>query len=242
MTRLDLLLVERGEFTSREKARRTIMAGRVKVDGRLVDKPGAAVAPGARLEVAAPAEPFVSRGGRKLAHALDHFGVDPAGAVCVDVGASTGGFTHCLLERGARRVYAIDVGYGQLDYALRRDPRVVVMERVNARALTPGDLPEECDLATVDVSFISLTKVLPAVTSLVRRGGRLIALVKPQFEVGKGQVGKGGVVRDEVLRREVIERRIVDFEAAGLSCHGWIDSPIRGARGNLEALVLLERP
>jgi 23S rRNA (cytidine1920-2'-O)/16S rRNA (cytidine1409-2'-O)-methyltransferase len=242
MTRLDQLLVERGEFTSREKARRTVMAGRVKVDGRRVDKPGATVAPEAVLEVEAPAEPFVSRGGRKLSHALDHFGIDVTACVCLDVGASTGGFTDCLLQRGARRVYAVDVGYGQLDYGLRRDERVVVMERVNARSLAPGDLPEECDLATFDLSFISLTKVVPAVVPLVRPGGRLIALIKPQFEVGKGRVGKGGVVRDEALRSEVIALRIRDLEAEGLTCRGHVDSPITGARGNLEALALFERP
>ncbi len=241
MTRLDQLLVERGKFASREKARRTVMAGRVKVDGRRVDKPGAAIAAGAVLEVEGPAEPYVSRGGRKLAHALDHFGVDVADAVCLDVGASTGGFTDCLLQRGARRVYAVDVGYGQLDYGLRRDERVVVMERVNARALEPGDLPEACDLATFDLSFISLTKVVPAVVPLVRSGGRLITLIKPQFEVGKGRVGKGGVVRDEALRDEVIVQRIEDLEALGLACAGRVDSPITGARGNLETLALFER-
>ncbi len=242
MTRLDQLLVERGEFASREKARRTVMAGRVKVDGRLVDKPGAAIGPGAVLEVEGALEPYVSRGGRKLAHALDHFGVDVSGAVCLDVGASTGGFTDCLLQRGARRVYAVDVGYGQLDYGLRCDERVVVMERVNARALAPGDLPEACDLATFDLSFISLTKVVPAVIPLLRPGARLITLIKPQFEVGKGRVGKGGVVRDEALRTGVIELRISDLEAVGLHCHGRVDSPITGARGNLEALALFERP
>lgn len=242
MTRLDQLLVERGEFTSREKARRTVMAGRVKVDGRQVDKPGAAVAPDAMLEVEAPAEPYVSRGGRKLAHALEHFSVDVAGTVCLDVGASTGGFTDCLLQGGARRVYAVDVGYGQLDYGLRCDERVVVMERVNARSLSAGDLPEKCDLATFDLSFISLTKVVPAVIPLVRSGGRLIALIKPQFEVGRGRVGKGGVVRDEALRNEVIALRIHDLEAEGLRFRGRVDSPITGARGNLEALALFERP
>ena len=242
MSRLDQLLVERGSFTSREKARRTIMAGRVRVDGRLVDKPGSAVAADAKLEVVGPAEPFVSRGGRKLARALDHFAVAVEGLVCLDAGASTGGFTDCLLQRGAERVYAIDVGYGQLDYGLRNDPRVVVMERTNARQLTPEDIPERCDLATFDLSFISLTKVVPAVARLVRSGGRLITLIKPQFEVGKGRVGKGGVVRDDVLRKKVIVERIDDLEAIGLTCQGWIDSPITGARGNLEALALFSKP
>jgi 23S rRNA (cytidine1920-2'-O)/16S rRNA (cytidine1409-2'-O)-methyltransferase len=242
MTRLDLLLVQRGDFESREKARRTIMAGRVRVDGRVVDKPGAPVGPDAAVEVAAPAEPFVSRGGRKLAHALDHFAVDVTGAVCLDVGASTGGFTDCLLQRGAARVYAVDVGYGQLDYGLRRDDRVVVMERVNARHLAPGDVPEPCDLATFDLSFISLVKVVPSVAALVRSGGRLVTLIKPQFEVGKGRVGKGGIVRDETVRRDTIEQRVADLEAVGLHCAGWIDSPITGAQGNLEALAVFSKP
>jgi 23S rRNA (cytidine1920-2'-O)/16S rRNA (cytidine1409-2'-O)-methyltransferase len=242
MSRLDQLLVERGECASRERARRTIMAGLVRVDGRVVDKPGTAVGPEARVEVAGPGEPFVSRGGRKLAHALDHFALSVTGAVCLDVGASTGGFTDCLLQRGAGRVYAVDVGYGQLDYSLRRDERVVVMERVNARHLSPSDLPEPCDLATFDLSFISLVKVVPAAAALVRPGGRLVTLIKPQFEVGKGRVGKGGVVRDETVRREIIEQRVEDLEAAGLRCSGWIDSPITGAQGNLEALAVFSKP
>ncbi len=170
--RLDQLLVERGLFPSREQARRAVMAGTVEVEGRRVDKPGTAVAVESRLAVLAPKEPFVSRAGRKLAHALDHFGVDPAGWVCLDVGASTGGFTDCLLQRGAARVYAVDVGYGQLDLRLRNDPRVVVMERINARNLAPDALPEPCDLITIDVSFISLLKVVPALLPhLVSRRG-----------------------------------------------------------------------
>jgi len=241
VTRLDQLLVQKGEFPSREKARRTIMAGKVRVDGQVVDKPGTSIGPSASIEVAEPAEPFVSRGGRKLAGALDHFAVAVDALVCLDVGASTGGFTDCMLQRGALRVYAVDVGYGQLDYSLRQDERVIVMERVNARHLTVDDLPELCDLATFDLSFISLSKVVPAVARLVKPGGRLITLVKPQFEVGKGRVGKGGIVRDEAVRREVIEERVAELEAAGLESHGWIDSPITGARGNLEALALFTR-
>jgi 23S rRNA (cytidine1920-2'-O)/16S rRNA (cytidine1409-2'-O)-methyltransferase len=212
-SRLDQLLVERGLFPSREQAKRAVMAGLVSVDGRRMDKPGTAVGAAAALEVAAR-EPFVSRAGRKLAHALDHFGLDPAGWVCLDVGASTGGFTHCLLERGARRVYALDVGHGQLDARLRHDPRVVVMERVNARHLAADALPEPCDLITVDVSFISLLKVVPALLAHLRRpatavaggrGGYLLTLIKPQFEAGRGAVGRGGILRDEALRRRVIE-------------------------------------
>src|SRR5690242_1972804 len=172
--RLDQLLVERGLFASREQARRAVMAGTVQVEGRRVDKPGTAVAQEAHLEVLAPREPFVSRAGRKLAHALDHFGVDPAGWVCLDVGASTGGFTDCLLQRGAVRVYALDVGYGQLDQRLRNDPRVVVMERINARNLDPDALPERCRLVTIDVSFISLLKVVPALLPHLEPGGLLL--------------------------------------------------------------------
>jgi 23S rRNA (cytidine1920-2'-O)/16S rRNA (cytidine1409-2'-O)-methyltransferase len=202
--RLDQLLVERGFFPSRERARRAVMAGTVEVEGRRVDKPGTAVVADARLAVAAGREPYASRAGRKLAAALDHFAVDPAGWVCLDVGASTGGFTDCLLQRRAARVYALDVGYGQLDQRLRNDPRVVVMERVNARHLAPDALPESCRLATVDVSFISLRKIVPALLPHLVPGGLLLALIKPQFEAGRGAVGKGGILRDESLRRQVI--------------------------------------
>jgi 23S rRNA (cytidine1920-2'-O)/16S rRNA (cytidine1409-2'-O)-methyltransferase len=242
-SRLDQLLVERGLFPSREQARRAVMAGLISVDGRRVDKPGTAVGGGAALAVAAR-EPFVSRAGRKLAHALDHFGIDPAGCVCLDVGASTGGFTHCLLERGARRVYALDVGHGQLDQRLRQDPRVAVMEGVNARHLAPGALPEPCDLITVDVSFISLAKVVPALLPHLRTGGLLLTLIKPQFEAGKGAVGKGGILRDEALRRQVIEETAGGLAALGgleLAGGGWFDSPVAGIGGNREAFALLRR-
>lgn len=242
MTRLDQLLVERGDAPSREKAKRTIMAGRVQVDGRRVDKPGTDVPAGADVTVEARAEPFVSRAGRKLAAALDHFEIDPAGAVCLDVGASTGGFTDCLLQRGASRVYAVDVGYGQLDYRLRSDPRVIVMERVNARHLDPATVPETVDLVTCDLSFISLGKVVPALLPVLRPGGRLVALVKPQFEAGRGRVGKGGVVRDEGVRREAIDGCCRELEALGLELAGCIDSPVAGARGNREALALFDKP
>ncbi len=242
MGRLDRLLVSRGLFRSREQARRAVMAGAVAVDGRRADKPGRAVADNAELELLAPREPFVSRGGRKLEAALDHFGVDPAGAVCLDVGASTGGFTDCLLERGARRVYAVDVGYGQLDYKLRRDPRVVVMERVNARHLAADALPEAADLITMDLSFISIVKVVPALLPHLAPGGRLLPLVKPQFEAGRGQVGRGGVVRDAALRRSVVEERIADLAAMGLEARGTFESPVPGARGNVEFFVLLAGP
>jgi 23S rRNA (cytidine1920-2'-O)/16S rRNA (cytidine1409-2'-O)-methyltransferase len=245
--RLDQLLVHRGLFPSRERARRAVMAGTVRVDGRRVDKPGTAVAEPCELTLAAPGEPFASRGGRKLAGALDHFiaafpALDPAGAVCLDVGASTGGFTDCLLSRGAVRVYAVDVGYGQLDLRLRRDPRVVVMERVNARYLAPADVAEPCDLATVDVSFISLTKVVPALVPLLRPGGHLLALVKPQFEAGRGVVGKGGVLRDEEVRRRVVGDCAAALAALGLEGLGVTDSAVTGASGNREAFALLRRP
>ena len=231
------MLVERGLFASREKARRAVMAGVVDVGGQRIDKPGTAVREDAELSVR-ESEPFVSRAGRKLDAALDRFDIDPTGLVCMDVGASTGGFTDCLLERGAERVYAIDVGYGQLDMRLRDDPRVVVMERVNARHLQPGDLPEACDLITVDLSFISLAKVVPALIPHLAEGGRLVTLIKPQFEAGRQQVGKGGIVRDEAVRQSAIDSTARQLEAFGLRRIDLFDSPVTGARGNREALAL----
>ncbi len=241
--RLDLLLFELGHFPSREAARRAVMAGLILVDGRRVDKPGSQVAAEATVEVTGPKEPFVSRGGRKLAHALEHFAVDPAGCVALDVGCSTGGFTDCLLQRGARRVYAVDVGYGQLDHRLRQDRRVVVMERTNARHLARDAIPEQCDLITVDVSFISLLKVVPALLPFLAPGGRLLALIKPQFEAGREQVGKGGVIRDQAVRRRVIDRRAAELASLGLRLAGIVDSAVVGAKkGNREAFALLRRP
>ena len=240
--RLDHLLVQRGLFPSREKARRAVMAGVVEVAGRRVDKPGAEVGEAEAVTVQGPREPYVSRGGRKLAGALESFAVEPAGRVCLDVGASTGGFTDCLLQRGAARVYAVDVGYGQLDYGLRRDPRVVVMERVNARNLAPGDLPERCDLVVVDVSFISLGKVVPALLAHLAPGGLLLALVKPQFEAGRGAVGKGGILRDDALRRRVVQETVAGLAALGLEPMGAVDSAVAGAGGNRECFALLRRP
>ncbi|HVS12413.1 MAG TPA: TlyA family RNA methyltransferase [Thermoanaerobaculia bacterium] len=238
--RLDQMLVERGLFASREKARRAVMAGLVTVDGCRVDKPGTPIKGGVALEVAAR-DPFVSRAGGKLAHALDHFGIDPAGRACLDVGASTGGFTDCLLQRGARRVYALDVGYGQLDPRLRADPRVVVMDRVNARRLQSDALGEPCDLITVDVSFISLAKVVPALVPHLAAEGILLTLIKPQFEAGREQVGKGGVVRDEEVRRRVIAQRAEALVALGLRCLGTVDSAVPGAGGNREAFAAFRR-
>ncbi|HEV8628708.1 MAG TPA: TlyA family RNA methyltransferase [Thermoanaerobaculia bacterium] len=239
--RLDQLLVARGLFASREQARRAVMAGEVRVAGQVVDKPGTAVGEDATLTVAAR-PPFVSRSGGKLAAALDHFALDVAGWVCLDVGASTGGFTDCLLQRGAKRVYALDVGRGQLDWRLRQDPRVVPLEGINARHLAADALPERCDLVTVDVSFISLLKVVPALLPHLRPGGALLALVKPQFEAGRQAVGKGGIVRDEAVRREVIARRVGELAALGLSSLGVIDSPVPGMEGNVEALALFRQP
>jgi 23S rRNA (cytidine1920-2'-O)/16S rRNA (cytidine1409-2'-O)-methyltransferase len=238
--RLDQLLAVRGLFASREQARRAVMAGEVRVAGQVVDKPGVPVAEDAALEVTAR-PPFVSRGGLKLAAALDHFQVDVAGRVCLDVGASTGGFTDCLLQRGAARVYALDVGRGQLEWRLRQDPRVVPMEGINARHLAADALPEPCDLVTVDVSFISLLKVVPALVPHLCLGGLLVALVKPQFEAGRGAVGKGGIVRDEAVRRRVIDERVAQLAALGLESRGVIDSPVPGAEGNVEGLALFTR-
>jgi 23S rRNA (cytidine1920-2'-O)/16S rRNA (cytidine1409-2'-O)-methyltransferase len=213
------------------------MAGLVAIDGRRADKPGRPVPSDVNVEVT-ERQPFVSRGGGKLAAALDHFALDPRGLVCLDVGASTGGFTDCLLQRGARRVYALDVGYGQLDHGLRQDSRVVVMERVNARHLEPDALPEACHLVTLDVSFISVVKVLPAILPHVARGGWVLPMLKPQFEAGRRAVGKGGVVRDAEVRRAVVAERVADLVALGLECRGLFDSPLTGAKGNVETFAL----
>ncbi|MEM6795944.1 MAG: TlyA family RNA methyltransferase [Acidobacteriota bacterium] len=240
--RLDQLLHQRGFFPSREKAKRAVMAGLVHVGGQRADKPGTGFVPEAEIEVRGKGEPFVSRAGRKLAAALDRFELDPRGFTCLDVGASTGGFTDCLLQRGAARVYALDVGYGQLDQGLRLDGRVVVMERVNARHLEPDALPEKVDLITFDVSFISLTKVVPPTLAFLKPGGYVLPMIKPQFEAGRRQVGKGGIVRDPEVRRRVIDERAADLEALGLSPLGVFDSPVHGMEGNREAFALFRGP
>jgi len=240
-SRLDQLLVDKGLFESRERARRAVMAGSVTVDGVPADKPGTAVPDTAHLEVVGPKEPFVSRGGRKLAYALDHFELDPTGWTCLDVGASTGGFTDCLLQRGASRVYALDVGRGQLDFKLRSDSRVVAMEGVNARYFEVESIAESCQLVTVDVSFISLVKVVPALLPVLPPGGYLLTLIKPQFEVGKGLVGKGGVVRDESVRGRIIQERGEELASLGLVLMGIVDSEVVGAKGNREALALFRK-
>ncbi len=234
-TRLDQILVERGLADSREKARALILAGSVTVDGQKSDKPGHSFPAECRVEVAAPM-PYVGRGGFKLAGALDYFGIDVAGKVCADVGSSTGGFTDCLLQNGAARVYAIDVGHGQLDWKLRNDPRVVVREGVNARYLQPGDFPERFDLAVCDASFISVTLLIPAIASLLEEHGEMVILIKPQFEVGREQVGKGGIVRDPELHRAACARVSACVEALGFK-HSITESPILGSEGNREFLL-----
>jgi 23S rRNA (cytidine1920-2'-O)/16S rRNA (cytidine1409-2'-O)-methyltransferase len=240
--RLDLLLVARGLAPSREKAQGMILAGQVEVEGRRVDKAGTPVAEDAEVRVAGPEHPYVSRGGVKLAAALDAFSIDPSGLVCVDVGASTGGFTDCLLQRGARRVYAIDVGYGQLDARLRGDPRVVALEKVNARALTRDHLPEAPSLAVMDLSFISVRLVLPALVPLLAAGATVVVLVKPQFEAGRAEVGRGGIVRSDRVRDRVVAEVGGAARALGLEVLGSIPSPIRGAKGNQEFLLALRAP
>ena len=240
--RIDKLLVARGLVESREKAQALIMAGEVLVDGRRVDKAGTKVPLEARIELRGKGLPFVSRGGLKLDHALKKFGLKVEGLCCADIGASTGGFTDCLLQAGARRVYAIDVGKGQLHYKLRQDPRVVVLEGVNARYLKAGDLPEPVDLVTIDVSFISLTKILPAAKEILKPGGEIVALIKPQFEVGPGQVGRGGVVKDPRLHQEVCARIASFAEELGLLVKGLTESPILGPAGNREFLIHLKKP
>ena len=237
-TRLDQLLVDRGLVESRSKAQALVLAGCVFSGERRLDKAGQAVAIDAPVEVRGQDHPWVSRGGLKLAHALDVFALDPAGLVCLDVGASTGGFTDVLLSRGAERVYAVDVGHGQLAWKLRQDPRVVVLERTNARHLSATDVPEPIDLVVCDASFIGLQTVLPAALALTRPGARSIALIKPQFEVGKERVGKGGVVRDPALHREVCDRIEQWFgRLPGWSVLGITESPIKGPEGNTEFLI-----
>ena len=239
--RIDRLLVERGLAASRERARRLVMTGDVLVGERPVTKPGAEVAADAEVRLRGGDSPYVSRGGEKLAGALDAFGLAVRDLVALDVGASTGGFTDCLLERGARRVIALDVGYGQLAWKLRQDSRVVVIERTNARRLTPAMLPEAPELAVVDVSFISLATVLPAIAGVLTPGGTIVALVKPQFEVGRGRVGKGGVVRDPALRLEAVAGVRAAAELLRLGVRGEAESVLPGPKGNREVFVWLAR-
>ena len=240
--RLDTLLVDRGLAETRAKAQGLILAGRVEVAGRVEAKAGVLVAQDAEIVLKAAPHKYVSRGGEKLAGALGHFQVNPAGMVAMDVGASTGGFTDCLLQHGAARVYAVDVGYGQLDAALRRDPRVVVLERRNIRHLPLEDVSEPVDLITLDLSFISLTLVLPKILEFLRAGGKILALVKPQFEVGKGQVGKGGVVRDAKLQEAAVEKVTRAARSLGLQVSPAYPSPLKGPKGNQEYFLYVNSP
>jgi 23S rRNA (cytidine1920-2'-O)/16S rRNA (cytidine1409-2'-O)-methyltransferase len=237
MLRLDQLLVERGLAETRGRAQALVLAGLVFSGERRLDKPGMPVAADQPIEVRGRAIPWVSRGGLKLAAGLDAFGIDPQGLVALDIGASTGGFTDVLLRRGARRVYAVDVGYGQLDARLRQDPRVVVLERTNARHLTRAQVPEPVGLVVCDASFISLRLVLPAALALTSPEAWLVALIKPQFEVGKGRVGKGGVVRDPALHAEVCETIRGWLEEQGWPVIGLVPSPVTGPAGNREFLI-----
>ena len=237
--RLDVLLVELGHAESRTKAQAIIMSGLVYVDGQKADKPGTAYEESVSVEVRTGACPYVSRGGLKLEKALRDFGVDPTGYVCSDSGASTGGFTDCLLQKGASKVFAIDVGYGQLDWKIRSDPRVVVMERTNVRYVTPEDLGEPLDLSVVDVSFISLKIVLPVIKTFLKPTGQVLCLIKPQFEAGKDKVGKKGVVRDPAIHKEVLDDFVSLTKQFGFKILGLTFSPVKGPEGNIEFLAHL---
>ncbi len=240
--RLDQILVGRGLASSREKAKAIIMSGIVFVNGQKEDKPGAFFTSEAEVEIRGEKPRYVSRGGYKLEKAIETFGIRLDGLVCCDIGSSTGGFTDCMLQNGAGKVYAIDVGRGQLDWKLRQDERVVSMERTNIRYVTPEDIGEPADFASIDVSFISLEKVLPAVRELLREGARIAALIKPQFEAGRSQVGKKGVVRDPFVHEDVIEKVVLFAASLGFRYLGLTYSPIRGPEGNIEYLFYMEKP
>ncbi len=240
-TRLDVLLVERGLQESRQKAQAVIMSGSVFVSGRRMDKPGAAVPNDAEIEIRGHTLQYVSRGGLKLEKAMASFPISLTGAVCGDIGASTGGFTDCMLQNGAGKVYAVDVGYGQLAWKLRSDERVVCLERTNARYLSREQIPDELDFASVDVSFISLKLILPPLCALLREGGHVVCLIKPQFEAGREKVGKKGVVKDPGVHREVLERFLEHARDSGFAVLGLTYSPIRGPEGNIEYLGYLEK-
>lgn len=239
--RLDCLLFEQGLAQSREKARAMIMAGNVYVDNQKSDKPGTMLPLTAKIEVRGAALPYVSRGGLKLEKAMEQFSISLENKVCMDIGASTGGFTDCMLQNGAQRVYSVDVGYGQLAWSLRTDPRVVNLERTNARYLTREQVPEEIGFFSVDVSFISLTLILPAVRPLLAEHGQAVCLIKPQFEAGREKVGKKGVVRDKAVHEEVIEKIRSFALENGFSVLGLTFSPVKGPEGNIEYLIYLER-
>ncbi len=239
--RLDVLLVKRGLAASREKAKAVIMAGSVFVDNQKEDKAGTMFPDTVQIEVRGNTLKYVSRGGLKLEKAMTHFGLSLEGCICMDVGSSTGGFTDCMLQNGAVKVYAIDVGHGQLDWKLRNDPRVVCMEKTNIRYVTPEDIGEKADFSSIDVSFISLTKVLPPVYALLKDQGQVVCLIKPQFEAGREKVGKKGVVRDPAVHREVIEK-VTDFASkTGFALLNLEYSPIKGPEGNIEYLLHLQK-
>jgi len=239
--RLDVVLCQRLYTDSREKAKALIMSGLVFVAGNRIDKAGTMIDPEAEIEVKGHACPYVSRGGLKLEKALRDFEIDPTGYVCTDSGASTGGFTDCLLQKGAQKVFAIDVGYGQLAWSIRNDPRVVCMERTNIRYVTPEDIGEPIDLSVVDVSFISLSIVLPAIKELLRDNGQVVCLIKPQFEAGREKVGKKGVVRDPAVHVEVLEKFLALAQGLGFSICNLTFSPVKGPEGNIEFLGHLRK-
>jgi 23S rRNA (cytidine1920-2'-O)/16S rRNA (cytidine1409-2'-O)-methyltransferase len=239
--RLDKLLVDRGIAQSRDRARGMIMAGKVAVDGRRIEKPGTQIDVESKLALQEEESHYVSRGGEKLEGALNAFAIDPRGMVAMDVGASTGGFTDCILQRGAEKVYAVDVGYGQLAWRLQKDPRVVNLERRNIRYLRREEVEEEIDLILIDASFISIEKFLPHLLGFLKRGGAILGLIKPQFEVGRREVGKGGVVREAALHKRVIDR-VSDFSRGlGLRVLGVTESPLLGPKGNREFFIYLKK-
>ena len=240
-TRLDVLLTEQGLQESRQKAQATIMSGLVFVNGQRVDKPGTAVPNDAKIEIRGNTLKYVSRGGLKLEKAMAEFPIELNGCICGDIGASTGGFTDCMLQNGASKVYSVDVGYGQLAWKLREDPRVVCMERTNARYLTHEQIPDELDFASIDVSFISLKLILPAVANVLKDGGYVASLVKPQFEAGKDKVGKKGVVREPEIHLEVLQNYVENAHAAGFKVLDMTFSPIKGPEGNIEFLGYLAK-
>lgn len=237
--RLDVMLFERGLAESRQRAQAMIMAGQILVDGKRTDKAGTAVKDDAEISIKGQTLAYVSRGGLKLEKAINSFGLDLTDVCAIDAGASTGGFTDCMLQRGARKVYAVDVGYGQLAWSLRSDPRVICMERTNVRYLTQEDIPEPLDFGSIDVSFISLKLILPAIRNLLKETGQVVALVKPQFEAGKEKVGKKGVVRDPAVHLEVLEQFLQHAEQSQFFVKDITFSPVRGPEGNIEYLALL---
>ena len=239
--RFDKLLVEKGMVQTRERARALIMAGKVAVEGKRIDKPGTKINIEAQLQLQGGESPYVSRGGEKLEGALTSFGIDPKGMVVMDIGASTGGFTDCVLQKGAQKVYAVDVGYGQLAWKLQKDSRVMNLERRNIRYLQREEVQEEVDLILIDTSFISIEKFLPHLLGFLKKGGFIISLIKPQFEVGKGEVGKGGVVRDKALHEKVIDRISKSSRGLGLKVLGISESPLLGPKGNKEFFIYLKK-